>query len=95
MIVTFPYRVSRRAAARRPRRSKNGTPEERAAKAAASAAIVELPGAIKASTQAIPPGREELLAELTEKEAALLRDVESIRQTIAVLKGRQAEAVQS
>jgi hypothetical protein len=33
MIVKFPYRMSRRVAARRPRRSKNGTPEERAAKA--------------------------------------------------------------
>jgi cell division protein FtsN len=31
-IVKFPYSASRRVAARRPRRSKNGTPEERAAK---------------------------------------------------------------
>jgi hypothetical protein len=35
MLVKFPYSASRRVAARRPRRSKNGTPEERAAKAAA------------------------------------------------------------
>jgi hypothetical protein len=35
MIVRFPYSASRRIAARRRRRSKNGTPEERAAKAAA------------------------------------------------------------
>jgi hypothetical protein len=35
-VVKFPYSASRRIAARRPRRSKNGTPEERAAKAAAS-----------------------------------------------------------
>jgi hypothetical protein len=33
-VVKFPYSVSRRAHSRRPRWSKNGTPEERAAKAA-------------------------------------------------------------
>ena len=36
-VVKFPYKVSRRLAARRPRRSKNGTPEERAAKRATEA----------------------------------------------------------
>ena len=35
-IVKFPYSVSRRAHARRPRTSKNGTPEERTAKAPAA-----------------------------------------------------------
>jgi hypothetical protein len=35
MLVKFPYSASRRVAARRPRRSKNGTPEERAAARAA------------------------------------------------------------
>jgi hypothetical protein len=34
-IFKFPYDVSRRVHSRKPRRSKNGTPEERAAKAAA------------------------------------------------------------
>ena len=34
-LVKFPYTVARRAHARKPRRSKNGTPEERAACAAA------------------------------------------------------------
>jgi hypothetical protein len=33
-IKKFPYSVSRRAHSKKPRRSKNGTPEERAAKAA-------------------------------------------------------------
>jgi hypothetical protein len=33
-IVKFPFSVSRKAHARKPRASKNGTPEERAAKAA-------------------------------------------------------------
>jgi hypothetical protein len=37
-VVKFPFGVARRAHSRRPRRSKNGTPEERAAKAAAAAA---------------------------------------------------------
>jgi hypothetical protein len=35
-VVKFPASAARRIAARRPRRSKNGTPEERAAKAAAA-----------------------------------------------------------
>jgi hypothetical protein len=35
-VVTFPATAARRIAARRPRRSKNGTPEERAAKALAA-----------------------------------------------------------
>jgi predicted alpha/beta-hydrolase family hydrolase len=34
-IFKFPYDASRRMHSRKPRRSKNGTPEERAAKAAA------------------------------------------------------------
>jgi hypothetical protein len=45
-VVKFPAIASRRIAARRPRRSKNGTPEERAAKAAANAAaatVIQLP----------------------------------------------------
>lgn len=45
-VVKFPYDVSRRAHSRKPRRSKNGTPEERAAKAGAAqgapAAVIEL-----------------------------------------------------
>jgi hypothetical protein len=32
VIIKFPYNACRRIIARRPRRSKNGTPEERAAK---------------------------------------------------------------
>lgn len=35
-IVKFPYSASRRVQSQKPRRSKNGTPEERAAKAAAT-----------------------------------------------------------
>jgi hypothetical protein len=34
-VVKFPYEASRRVYSKKPRRSKNGTPEERAAKAAA------------------------------------------------------------
>jgi hypothetical protein len=34
-VVRFPYSASRRVHSQKPRRSKNGTPEERAAKAAA------------------------------------------------------------
>ena len=52
-VVKFPYHP--RASARKPRRSKNGTPEERAAKAGAIAAnlkvanIIELSGGPTAS----------------------------------------------
>jgi hypothetical protein len=35
-VVKFPYTASRRVHSQKPRRSKNGTPEERAAKVAAS-----------------------------------------------------------
>ena len=41
MIVEFPYHAARRAFARRPRRSKNGTPEERAAAQATATAATE------------------------------------------------------
>jgi len=48
-IVKFPFTASRRAFARKPRWSKNGTPEERAAKAAAmkttEATVTKLSGA--------------------------------------------------
>jgi hypothetical protein len=44
MLVKFPGNASRRIAARRPRRSKNGTPEERAAKAAANSTHATVAG---------------------------------------------------
>jgi hypothetical protein len=37
-VIKFPYDASRRIHSRKPRRSKNGTPEERAARAAAEGA---------------------------------------------------------
>jgi hypothetical protein len=43
-VVKFPAIASRRIAARRPRRSKNGTPEERAAKAAAQSTHAAVTG---------------------------------------------------
>jgi hypothetical protein len=50
-VVKFPYDACRRVHSRKPRRSKNGTPEERAAKEAEAAAalspaatVLELPG---------------------------------------------------
>ena len=53
-IVKFPGRISRRIACRRPRRSKNGTPEERAAKAAV---IVHRPLKRRASKNGTPEER--------------------------------------
>jgi hypothetical protein len=46
-VVKFPAIAARRIAARRPRRSKNGTPEERAAKAAATCATTATVAAIR------------------------------------------------
>jgi hypothetical protein len=47
-IFKFPYDTSRRVHSRKPRRSKNGTPEERAAKEAAikrpAGAVIDLSG---------------------------------------------------
>jgi hypothetical protein len=43
-VVTFPAIAARRIAARRPRRSKNGTPEQRAAKAAAKSTHATIAG---------------------------------------------------
>lgn len=59
MIVQFPASKSRlvlrREMARRPRRSKNGTPEERAAKKAAqSAPVVPLPGHVGGAAPQLP-----------------------------------------
>jgi hypothetical protein len=48
-VVKFPFSVSRRAHARRPRKSINGTPEERAAKAAADAAEIVQAGVVELS----------------------------------------------
>jgi hypothetical protein len=42
-IFKFPYDVSRRVHSRKPRRSKNGTPEERSTKEAKSAAAAQPP----------------------------------------------------
>jgi hypothetical protein len=41
-IFKFPYDASRRVHSRKPRRSKNGTPEERAARAAPAADVVHM-----------------------------------------------------
>lgn len=43
MLVKFPAIKSRRITSRRPRRSKNGTPEQRAAKAAEEQSALRAP----------------------------------------------------
>lgn len=52
-VLEFPYDASRRLHSRKPRRSKNGTPAERAAKAAAQAGtpatVVTMPNASTAA----------------------------------------------
>lgn len=45
-VKTLPYSVTRRILSRKPRRSKNGTPEERAAKEAAAAPAASAPATV-------------------------------------------------
>jgi hypothetical protein len=45
-VVKFPYDASRRVHSRKPRRSKNGTPEERAKKEAKAAAAAPPPATV-------------------------------------------------
>jgi hypothetical protein len=69
-IVKFPYSVSRRAHARRQRISKNGTPEERAAKAAANsppASVIEM------SPREKPPGCSSAFRDFVEKLSQITR----------------------
>jgi hypothetical protein len=56
-VVKFPYDASRRMHSRKPRRSKNGTPEERAAKAAA---LLPMPADIVPMTDALEQARSEV-----------------------------------
>jgi hypothetical protein len=56
-IVKFPYNVSRRVHSRKSRRSKNGTPEERAAKAAA---FETMPADVVAMSHARTQARSEV-----------------------------------
>jgi hypothetical protein len=57
-VLKFPYSASRRIHSRQQRRSKYGTPEERAAKAAAAAIVSTKDGAvINLSTRNAPPSR--------------------------------------
>jgi len=67
MIIQFPYTACRRVHSRKPRRSKNGTPEERAAKAAAvrpdrstAANVVQI--SRKPAAAFTPPAPEEFVA---------------------------------
>src|SRR5438477_8965945 len=48
-VIKFPYSASRRVHSKKPRRSKNGTPEERAARAAADAAKMPLASVVDLS----------------------------------------------
>jgi hypothetical protein len=63
-IVKFPYSVSRYVMSRRHRRSKNGTPAERAAKAAAEApakvaTVTDIPGRNADKRREAKPGAAE------------------------------------
>jgi phage tail tape-measure protein len=58
-VIKFPYDASRRVHSRKPRRSKNGTPEERAAATAAfapAATVTEISRRSAAKSSAAKPG---------------------------------------
>jgi hypothetical protein len=69
-IVKFPYSASRRVHSQKPRRSKNGTPEERAAKAAAT----QLPPASIVSLSARNQSTEEPTIDRRKLRGSPLRD---------------------
>jgi hypothetical protein len=60
-VVKFPFAVSRRAYARRPRKSKNGTPEGRARRIASDTPIVSFPAPDQSPPASDEPGGDELL----------------------------------
>ncbi|MDH2400773.1 hypothetical protein QCM77_12590 [Bradyrhizobium sp. SSUT18] len=86
-VKRLPYEVTRRIHSRKPRRSKNGTPEERAAKAAASAA---LPSATIIELQR-PPKRallqQEFEAKLNELDPLGRKYIEGYMQALLDQRG--------
>jgi hypothetical protein len=93
-VVKFPFALSRRAYARRPRKSKNGTPEERASRAKSDTPIVSLP----APDQSLPaagdkPGGDELLLQAIE--ALTPAQQRMLLQTLSGMVGRPAEGLKT
>jgi hypothetical protein len=77
-VVRFPFAVSRRAFARLPRRSENGTPEERAAKrttAEPEAEPIEIEPRVKGRRQARRMVFRSYALIVQSAEADLMRDV--------------------
>ena len=82
-VVKFPYDASRRVHARKPRGSKNGTPEERAAKAAADARIGD--NLTSVPSQNAKPTAAEIYCCTTEEQAMIrelqIREAQSSSRT--------------
>jgi hypothetical protein len=70
VIIKYPYKACRRIVARRPRRSKNGTPEERAAKAEPKPAS---PPRQRCSKNGTPQERAAKLAAKLKRSATVLK----------------------
>jgi len=92
-VVKFPYDASRRVHARKPRGSKNGTPEERAAKAAADARIGDNLTSVP-SRNAKPTAAE--IYRFTTEEQTMIRELQ-IREAQYLIanidKGRLGEVL--
>ena len=93
-IIKFPHNVARRAHARLPRTSKYGTPEERAAKEAAIAAMegatrLEIAAAAKRRTDWRPPA----LAALVTPEKRRRAQMEDLADDFQLLTEMQCDAV--
>jgi len=80
-VVKFPYNACRRVHSRRPRVSKNGTPEERAAKAVAAATSSVTANVIEISerqTSRAIPTAQELLKEFRTLDEDGQRDISAL-----------------
>lgn len=79
-IIRLPYSVTRGAHSRKPRRSKNGTPEERAARASPAAPILEMPGSAARTVKRADEVTELLAAFTPAERSAALRLLEVMRK---------------
>jgi hypothetical protein len=87
-VVKYPFAVSRRAYARRPRKSKNGTPEERARRIASDTPIVSFSAPDQSPPAGDEPGGDELLLQVIK--ALTPTQKRMLLQTLSGMVGRPA-----
>jgi hypothetical protein len=90
-VVKFPFAVSRRAYARRPRKSKNGTPEGRARRIASDTPIVSFPAPDQSPPASDEPGGDELLLQAIKALTPAKKKI--LLQAVQRLAGRPEEGL--